>query len=62
MSDGERVRHICLDVGTTFIEIDQVLSTRTGIVGDEIAEELSSLQWMERGGHDRCNWDERTCR
>lgn len=44
MSDGERMRRICLDLGTTFIKIGQVLSTRSDIVGDEIATELASLQ------------------
>ena len=44
MTDGERLRRICLDLGTTFIKIGQILSTRSDIVGDEIAVELSSLQ------------------
>ncbi|MEN8235398.1 MAG: AarF/UbiB family protein [Actinomycetota bacterium] len=44
MSDGERLRHICLDLGTTFIKIGQLLSTRSDLVGEEIASELASLQ------------------
>jgi ubiquinone biosynthesis protein len=44
LSDGERVRRICLDLGTTFIKIGQMLSTRADLVGAEIAEALQSLQ------------------
>ena len=44
MSDGERVRMICLDLGTTFIKIGQLLSTRTDLVGKDVATALASLQ------------------
>jgi ubiquinone biosynthesis protein len=44
MSDGERVRMVCLDLGTTFIKVGQILSTRTDLVGDDIAAALSTLQ------------------
>ena len=44
MSDGERVRMLCLDLGTTFIKIGQLLSTRTDLVGKDIAAALASLQ------------------
>jgi len=44
MTDGERVQRICFDLGTTFIKIGQLLSTRPDIVGNEVAEALESLQ------------------
>jgi len=44
MSDGERLRNICLDLGTTFIKIGQILSTRSDLVGKEVAAELARLQ------------------
>ncbi len=44
MSDGERVRMICLDLGTTFIKIGQLLSTRADLVGKDVADALASLQ------------------
>ena len=44
MSEGERVRGICVDLGTTFIKIAQILSTRRDMVGDEIADALATLQ------------------
>ena len=36
LSDGERVRRACLELGVTFIKIGQLLSTRSDIVGPEI--------------------------
>ncbi|MGA7689534.1 MAG: hypothetical protein WCA29_09945 [Jiangellales bacterium] len=44
MSEGERVRGICVDLGTTFINMAQLLSTRRDMVGDEIADALATLQ------------------
>jgi ubiquinone biosynthesis protein len=44
ISDGERVRRICVELGTTFIKIGQMLSTRSDLVGPEMAESLQSLQ------------------
>jgi ubiquinone biosynthesis protein len=44
MSDGERVRMLCLDLGTTFIKIGQLMSTRGDLVGKEVADALASLQ------------------
>ena len=44
MSEGERVRGICVELGTTFIKIAQILSTRRDMVGDEIADALATLQ------------------
>ncbi len=44
MSDGERLRMVCLDLGVTFIKLGQILSTRSDLVGQDIAEELAQLQ------------------
>ena len=44
MSDGERAHRICVELGTTFIKIGQVLSTRSDLVGSEMAQSLQSLQ------------------
>ncbi|MEA2024027.1 MAG: AarF/ABC1/UbiB kinase family protein [Actinomycetota bacterium] len=44
MSDGERLRMVCLDLGVTFIKLGQILSTRTDLVGREVADELAGLQ------------------
>jgi len=44
MSDGDRVRMLCLDLGTTFIKIGQLMSTRGDLVGKEVADALASLQ------------------
>ena len=44
MSDGERLTRACLELGVTFIKIGQMLSTRSDIVGPEVASELASLQ------------------
>src|SRR5271170_5557457 len=39
-----RVRMALTDLGTTFIKLGQVLSTRPDLVGPELARELSQLQ------------------
>ena len=39
-----RIRLALTDLGTTFIKLGQVLSTRPDIVGDDLAAELSKLQ------------------
>ena len=43
-SHAERVRMALAELGTTFIKIGQVLSTRTDLIGAELAEELAKLQ------------------
>ncbi|MEO2030801.1 MAG: AarF/ABC1/UbiB kinase family protein [Planctomycetaceae bacterium] len=40
----ERVREALAELGTTFIKIGQILSTRPDIVGPELADQLSALQ------------------
>jgi ubiquinone biosynthesis protein len=40
----ERIRLALTELGTTFIKLGQVLSTRPDLVGSEIADELSELQ------------------
>jgi ubiquinone biosynthesis protein len=44
MSRPERVRRAFTELGTTFIKLGQVLSTRADLVGPDIAQELSKLQ------------------
>ena len=44
LSRGERLRDALVELGTTFIKIGQVLSTRPDLVGPDIAATLSSLQ------------------
>lgn len=44
MSRGERLRSAMQELGTTFIKIGQLLSTRADLVGPDIAEALSALQ------------------
>lgn len=44
MTDGERAVAVCTTLGTTFIKIAQILSTRADIVGEEVAAALASLQ------------------
>ena len=39
-----RLRMALTDLGTTFIKLGQVLSTRPDLVGPEVAQELSHLQ------------------
>jgi ubiquinone biosynthesis protein len=40
----ERIRLALLELGTTFIKLGQVLSTRPDLVGRDLADELSKLQ------------------
>ncbi|HAV63636.1 MAG TPA: ABC transporter, partial [Verrucomicrobiales bacterium] len=42
---NERVRLVLTELGTTFIKLGQMLSTRPEIIGIELAEELSLLQY-----------------
>ncbi len=44
MSQPERVRMALTELGTTFIKLGQILSTRADLVGPEMATELSELQ------------------
>jgi ubiquinone biosynthesis protein len=44
LSRAERVRMAVVELGTTFIKLGQMLSTRPDLVGWEIAEELARLQ------------------
>lgn len=44
LSRGERLRGAMLELGTTFIKIGQILSTRPDLVGPDVAEDLASLQ------------------
>lgn len=43
-SREERIRLAFLELGTTFIKLGQILSTRADLVGEPIANELSKLQ------------------
>ena len=43
-SQNQRVRLALTELGTTFIKLGQVLSTRPDLVGPELAEELTELQ------------------
>jgi ubiquinone biosynthesis protein len=44
LPEAVRVRMALTELGTTFIKLGQILSTRADLVGPELAEELSSLQ------------------
>lgn len=44
LSWPDRVREALAELGTTFIKIGQILSTRPDIVGPELADKLSALQ------------------
>ena len=44
LSQAERVRLAFTDLGTTFIKLGQMLSTRRDLVGGELAAELTQLQ------------------
>lgn len=44
LTPNERVRYALTELGTTFIKLGQVLSTRPDIVGPELAKELTRLQ------------------
>ena len=41
---AERIRMALTDLGTTFIKLGQMLSTRVDLIGPELAEELAKLQ------------------
>ena len=43
-SQNERIRMALSELGTTFVKLGQILSTRPDLVGPELAEELSKLQ------------------
>jgi ubiquinone biosynthesis protein len=43
-SDGERLRGALTELGTTFIKFGQMLSLRPDVVGEDVANELASLQ------------------
>ncbi len=40
----ERLRLVLEDLGTTFIKLGQVISTRPDLVGDEVSQEFTKLQ------------------
>ncbi len=40
----ERIRMALTELGTTFIKLGQMLSTRADLIGSELAEELAKLQ------------------
>lgn len=44
LSPNQRVRYALTELGTTFIKLGQVLSTRPDLVGPELALELTELQ------------------
>jgi len=44
LSVGERIRKTCEELGPTFIKFGQILSTRTDIITENVARELSKLQ------------------
>jgi ubiquinone biosynthesis protein len=44
ISVGERIRKTCEELGPTFIKFGQILSTRTDIITENVAKELSKLQ------------------
>ncbi len=44
LSVGERIRKTCEELGPTFIKFGQILSTRTDIITEDVAQELSKLQ------------------
>jgi ubiquinone biosynthesis protein len=43
-SDGQRLRGALTELGTTYIKFGQMLSLRPDLVGEDVADELSSLQ------------------
>ena len=45
LSTPERLRFALTDLGTAFIKVGQILSTRADLVGPEIASELARLQF-----------------
>jgi ubiquinone biosynthesis protein len=44
LNGPERIREAITEVGTTFIKLGQILSTRPDVIGVELAEQLSQLQ------------------
>ena len=44
LSQEERIRQALTELGTTFIKLGQMLSTRADLVGPELADELKQLQ------------------
>jgi ubiquinone biosynthesis protein len=44
LSHGVRLRLAFIELGTTFIKLGQILSTRSDLVGPEVSAELSQLQ------------------
>jgi ubiquinone biosynthesis protein len=44
MSDGERLRRALTELGTTWVKFGQMLSLRPDVVGEDVAEELATLQ------------------
>ena len=44
MSHPVRVRMALTELGTTFIKLGQILSTRADLIGPELADELTQLQ------------------
>jgi ubiquinone biosynthesis protein len=43
-TDGQRLRGALTDLGTTYIKFGQMLSLRPDLVGEDIANELATLQ------------------
>lgn len=43
-SQGERLRGVLTELGTTYIKFGQMLSMRPDVVGNDVAEELTKLQ------------------
>ncbi len=44
LTPNQRIRHALTELGTTYIKLGQVLSTRPDLVGPELAQELTQLQ------------------
>ena len=44
LPEAVRVRMALTELGTTFIKLGQILSTRSDLIGPDLAEELSKLQ------------------
>lgn len=44
LSDGEKIRRACEELGPTFIKFGQIMSTRRDIFPEDIVNELSKLQ------------------
>lgn len=44
LSDGEKLRMACEELGPTFIKLGQIMSTRRDIFSEEVISELSKLQ------------------